>query len=271
MAQTRGVEPKTALAPKLDPALARQRTVILAGLIAIAVLAWIWTVHQVQAGMPMRMSGLGLTMGIGVWPFLAMWTVMMVGMMFPASAPMILTFSTIQARRRSAARPYVPVSVFTGAYMLVWIAFGVVALGFAAGMDSLAERSGWLMLNWPRIAGGLIVAAGVYQFTPLKDTCLRQCRTPIGFLLEHWRDGWAGAFAMGLTHGLYCAGCCWLLFAILVPLGVMNLVAMGAVTAVVFAEKTLPRGAWTARAAGAGLLLYGALVLLFPGALPSAM
>lgn len=225
-------------------------------------------VRQATAGMPVTMSGLGLTDGMRAWPFLVMWTVMMAGMMFPASAPMILAFSGIQARRRSAARPYVPVFVFTAAYMLVWVAFGVAALAFAAGVEALADRWDWLMSNWQRIAGGLIVAAGGYQFTPLKDTCLRACRNPVSFLLEHWRDGWSGAFAVGLAHGRYCAGCCWLLFAVLVPIGVMNLVAMGIVTAVVFAEKTLPRGEWSARVTGFGLLAYGGLVLVVPGALP---
>lgn len=262
---------QSTMTPRLEPGLARQRNLILASLIAVTLAAWLWVVQQASTGMPTTVSGLGLTMGVGAWAFILMWTVMMVGMMFPASAPMILTFSTIQARRRSAARPYVPISVFTASYMLVWVAFGIAALGFAAGVDLLAERSQWLMSNSWQIAGGLLMATGVYQLTPLKDVCLRKCRSPVAFLLEHWRDGWVGAFAMGLRHGLYCAGCCWLLFVILVPLGVMNLVAMGAITVVVFAEKTLPRGERIARIAGAGLMAYGALVLMLPGALPGTV
>ncbi|MGH7586961.1 MAG: DUF2182 domain-containing protein [Gemmatimonadota bacterium] len=270
-AEARGAESRSEAAPRLSPALARQRNFILASLIAITVLAWIWVLKQAHVGPPVAMSGLGLTMGMGTWAFIAMWAVMMVGMMFPASAPMILTFSAIQARRRSSTRPYVPVSVFTAAYILVWLIFGLLALGFAAGMDVLAERSDWLMSNWWRIAGGLLIAAGVYQLVPLKHICLRKCRSPIGFLLEHWRDGWLGAFTMGLNHGLYCAGCCWLLFVIIVPLGVMNLAAMGAIGVLIFAEKTLPWGDWIARVAGVGLIAYGGLVLVFPGALPGAM
>lgn len=254
-----------ASARALNSTLARQRAVILAGLITITAVAWLWVVHQARSGMPMTTIGLGLTMGMGISAFLAMWTVMMAGMMFPASAPMILTFATIQARRRMASHPYVPVSVFTASYMFVWVAFGVGALGLAAGLDALAERSAWLMSNWRRLSGGLILAAGVYQFTPYKDVCLRKCRTPVGFLLEHWREGWWGAFVMGYRHGLYCAGCCWLLFVILIPLGLMSLVAMGAVTAVVFAEKTLPRGDRLARIAGAALVAFGSLILLGMG------
>lgn len=253
------------------PALARQRNIILASLIAVTILAWLWVLSQAHAGSPRAMSGLGLTMGMGPWAFIAMWGVMMVGMMFPASAPMILNFSAIQARRRSSGRPYVPVSVFAAAYILVWVIFGLLALGFAAGTDVLAERSDWLMSNWARIAGTLLVAAGVYQLTPLKHHCLHKCRSPIAFLLEHWRDGWRGAFTMGFRHGLYCAGCCWLLFVIIVPLGVMNLLAMGAIGVLIFAEKTLPWGDWIARAAGVGLIAYGGLVLVAPGMLPGTM
>jgi len=120
--------------------------------------------------------------------------------------------------------------------------------------------------NWPRIAGALVLAAGLYQFTPFKSVCLNHCRSPIGFLMEHWRDGWFGAFSMGLRHGLYCAGCCWLLFVILVPLGLMNLAAMGVVTVVVFAEKTLPRGDRIATVVGVLLVCLGLIVLTYPGA-----
>lgn len=267
----RGAESRNAEAPGLNPALARQRNIVLASLVSITFLAWFWVLNQAHVGSPVTMSGLGLTMGMGAWAFIAMWAVMMVGMMFPASAPMILTFSAIQARRRSSERPYVPVSVFAAAYILVWLIFGLLALGFAAGTDVLAERSDWLMSNWRRIAGGLLVAAGVYQLTPLKHHCLHKCRSPVAFLLEHWRDGWTGAFTMGFSHGFYCAGCCWLLFLIIVPLGVMNLVAMGAIGALIFAEKTLPWGDRIAWAAGAGLIAYGGVVLVFPGALPGAM
>lgn len=263
--------PETVPAPRLNPVLARQRTVILTALIATTVLAWAWVAFKARGSMPMPMTGLGLTMGMAAWPFLVMWTVMMVGMMFPASAPMILVFSSIQTRRCPTPQTYVPVSVFTAAYMLVWIVFGVAAFGLAAGIDALAGRSAWLMSHWSRIAAGLILVAGVYQFTPWKNVCLRRCRMPLGFLLEHWQDGWWGAFVMGVKHGLYCAGCCWLLFVILVPLGVMNLVAMGIVTVIVFAEKTMPGGERTARIAGAALLVFGTVALIRPGYLPGAM
>ena len=252
----------------LPLSIARQSKIVLASLLVVTVLAWVGVVQQANSPMGMAPGGLGLTMGMNALAFVLMWTVMMVGMMFPASAPMILMFSSIQARKRAAPGPYVPVAVFTASYVLVWALFGVIAFGFAAGVDWLAEQSELLRMIWPRVVGALIVAAGAYQFTRLKDICLSKCRSPIGFLLSHWREGWSGAFVVGFIHGIYCAGCCWLLFLILVPLGVMNLVAMAAVTVVVFAEKALPRGQWTVRAAAVGLIGYGILVLAWPNLLP---
>ena len=251
--------------------LARQRNVILAALLVAAAVAWVLVVQQSGAGTDMMAGGLGLTMGVEAPAYIGMWTLMMVAMMFPASAPMILMFSTLQSRKRAAGRPYVPASIFTASYLVVWTVLGVGAFVLSAGLDRVAANSPGLVANWPRIAGGLIIAAGVYQLTPLKEVCLGKCRTPFSFLLTHWRDGWTGAFRMGLTHGLYCAGCCWLLFLILVPLGVMNLAAMAAIAVLVFAEKTLPLGAWTASASAVGLVAYGAVVLASPGALPGMM
>lgn len=251
--------------------LTRRRDVLLVVLLGMTALAWVLVVRGPGSGGETMPGGLGLTMGMSAPVFLAMWVAMMVGMMFPASAPMILTFSTLQARKREAGRPYVPVSVFVGAYMAVWTAFGLLAFGLAAGADRVAERWGWVTVQWPRIAGGLLVAAGLYQLSPLKDVCLGKCRTPFSFLLAHWRDGPSGAFRMGLWHGLYCLGCCWLLFVVLVPLGVMNLAAMAAITVVVFAEKTLPAGRGLARAAAGGLVAYGALVVAVPAALPGML
>lgn len=266
------VGPGAPLAPSPPSVqLARQRNVVLAALLAVAAGAWFLVIQGARGGMAAMPVGLGLTMGMGAVAFVTMWTVMMIAMMFPASAPMILMYSSLQGQKRAAGRPYVPASIFTGAYILVWVGFGVLAFGLAFGLDRLAERSPWLMASWPRIAGALIVAAGIYQLTPLKAVCLGKCRSPLSFLLTHWRDGRAGAFLMGVRHGGYCVGCCWLLFVIVVPLGVMNLVAMALITLVVFAEKTLPLGEWTARGAALGLVGYGVIVLVFPKALPGTM
>jgi predicted metal-binding membrane protein len=155
--------------------------------------------------------------------------------------------------------------------MVLWSATGLLAYGLAVGGDYLANQSAWLSDNAPRLGGGLLFAAGLYQLTPLKDICLSKCRTPMSFLMNSWREGLGGAVRMGLEHGAYCLGCCWLLFLILFPLGMMNIAVLALITILIFAEKALPLGRQVAYAAGVGLLVYGAVVVFVPDALPVTM
>lgn len=219
-----------------------------------------------QARQPADMShamGADLTMG-GSWPlFLAIWVAMMVAMMFPAATPMIVMYGRM--RRRDPPS----IALFTGSYIVLWFAFGVVAYLLSALVEARASSSEWVALNWGRAGGALLVLAGVYQLTPLKDVCLRHCRTPLAFVMTHWRDGRGGAVRMGFTHGVYCVGCCWLLFLILVPLGVMNVAAMVAVTLVVFVEKVTRWGRGLGQLVAAGLVVYGAAVMVRPVLLPT--
>jgi predicted metal-binding membrane protein len=166
---------------------------------------------------------------------------------------------------------FVPTWVFVSSYMLVWTLSGVVAYGAAVGAEKLADQSMWLMDNAARFGGGVLVLAGLYQLSPLKRACLSKCRSPLDFILGSWRDGYGGSFRMGLEHGAYCLGCCWLLFVILFPLGVMNVAAMAVITLLIFAEKSLPLGRQMGQIAAAALIAYGAVVALLPGALPTTM
>ena len=246
----------------------RERYLILGLLLLLAALAWgllIW-----QAPM-MNNQAMGLTMGMSAVLFIAIWAVMMVAMMFPAAAPMILMFSAVYAGKRRQEQPYVPTWIFVSAYLLVWVLSGVLAYVLAQGIENLAGRSMWLMENASRISGIILVIAGLYQLSPLKNVCLSKCRTPLQFLLTSWHDGYAGAFRMGIEHGVFCLGCCWLLFVILFPLGLMNLAVMALVTALIFAEKALPIGRQISLLAGVGLIIYGVIVLFLPAALPMGM
>ena len=251
-------------APPVPPAVARQRIAILVVLLGLAAVGWVVFLRQATEPMEMHEDmGPDLTMG-GSWPlFLAMWVAMMVAMMFPAAAPMIVMY----ARMRQSDPP--SVALFTGSYIGLWFVFGLGAYLASAGIETAASRSEWVAMNWGRAGGALLVMAGVYQLTPLKDICLRQCRTPLSFVMTRWQDGRAGAVRMGLVHGLYCVGCCWLLFLILVPLGVMNVAAMAAVAALVFAEKVVPRGRGIGILAAAAMIVYGAAVILQPSLLPT--
>ncbi len=251
--------------------LPRQRNLILGVLLLLAASAWAVLIWQAAMGDGMAMGSGGLTMGLAAPLFLAIWIVMMVAMMFPTAAPMILMFAAIAAGKRQRGQPFVPTWIFVGAYLLVWSLFGIVAYALALGAEQLAVASPWLLLHAAWVGGTVLILAGIYQLSPLKHVCLAKCRTPLQFILGSWRDGRGGAFHMGLAHGLYCLGCCWLLFVILFPLGVMNVAVMAAITALIFAEKSLPAGRRIGQAAAVALIAYGVVVLFLPAALPTGM
>ena len=248
----------------------RERKLILGLLLILAAAAWAVLIWQ-SAAMNSQAMGMGLTMGMSTGLFLAIWVVMMIAMMFPTAAPMILMFTKIYASKRQQEQPFVPTWIFVSAYLLVWSLCGVVAYPLAVGIEQLAAQSMWLMENAARLGGVVLLVAGLYQLSPLKDICLSKCRTPLQFILGSWHDGYGGAFRMGLEHGAYCLGCCWLLFVILFPLGIMNIAVMALVTALIYAEKSLPIGRQISQIAGVGLIIYGVLVMFLPAALPMGM
>ena len=198
----------------------------------------------------------------GLSTFVVAWAVMMAAMMLPAVAPMLLLYRTIATKKQTDGGAFVSTWVLVAGYLLVWTAvgFGVYALlrivSQLAGQLPAAERQTWA----PVALGAILVLAGLYQFTPLKHACLRQCQSPFGFVMSHWRDGTTGALRMGIIHGAYCLGCCWALFAVLVAAGVMSLAWMLLLTLVVFAEKVLPYGKHAAVAVGLTFIALGALV-----------
>jgi predicted metal-binding membrane protein len=274
--------------PRLTQKLAGVPLGLLVLLVVLTAAAWWLTLYQaVGMNMPMGiavrggmaademagmegMSGMGgmamSGMGADGWSlrsalaFVAVWTVMMVAMMLPAAAPMIFMFAAAQARRdRKAA---VPTWIFAAGYILVWAAAGAlvyvaVQIGseLATSLDP-PQRSTWA----PLALGITLVAAGLYQFTPLKRVCLSHCRSPLAFVVHYWRNGRIGALRMGLRHGVYCFGCCWALFAVLVAAGVMSLAWMLLLTVVVFVEKILPRGRGFEAAIGVALIVLGIVV-----------
>lgn len=214
-------------------------------------------------------GGMGTAMAAPV--FLAGWVAMMAAMMFPSAAPMILTFAMVHAGRRAGGGSVVPTWIFLVGYVVVWVGFGLVANLAAAGIDTLAMRHRWSIDVAGRLTGLLIAMAGVYQLTPLKRACLGRCRSPLAFIASSWRDGRTGAFRMGLEHGMTCLGCCWALFLLLFPIGVMNIAAMVTLTLVVFAEKTLRWGPRMAQVAAPALVALGAALLVWPRALPISL
>jgi len=246
----------------------RQRVAIAAALAGLAALAWAYLF--VMATSMSAMNDMAMAMEMPTKPkgtvdlilLLAMWWVMMVGMMLPSAAPMILTFAAINRRRRARAQPYVPTALFTGGYLLAWGGFSVAATLAQWGLERAALFSPMAMTTTSPLLGGLLfVAAGIYQFTPLKHACLRLCRSPFDFVANHWQDGAGGALRMGFSHGLYCLGCCWPLMALLFVGGVMNLVWVAVLAAVVLVEKLFPAGVWIARTSGFLLAANGLWLL----------
>jgi predicted metal-binding membrane protein len=240
--------------------LRRERVVIVLALAGVTAIAWLYLVVARQ-GMDTSVQTMGGMPGMAMpfaapWVF-AMWWVMMCGMMLPSAAPMILTFAALQRRKRDRAEPYVPTAMFAAGYLIVWGAFCLAATAAQWELQQSALLSPMLALASPLLGGAVFILAGIYQFTPLKNVCLRHCRSPFAFVLNHWRDGRRGALRMGASHGAYCLGCCWVLMALLFAVGVMNLIWVAAIAAFVFAEKLLPRGAWIGRVGGGAMAAFG--------------
>ena len=191
-----------------------------------------------------------------------MWMVMMVAMMLPPVMPWILLFASASRTRSASAPPFVRTGLFVGGYLTTWAVYCLAA----AAVQLVLQQRGLLgaddQKTIPLVGAGLLISAGLYQLTPLKSACLRHCRSPISFFLSRWRNGPAGAFQMGLRHGLYCVACCWALMALSFALGVMNLLWMAAVTLMLCVEKIAPGGRLLSRVFGLLLTTWGVYLLV---------
>jgi predicted metal-binding membrane protein len=235
------------------------------GLLLLAGIAWAMTGDR-MAGMD---AGPGTDLGgLGFW--VTAWVVMMAAMMFPSISPMVLMYARIEEgkRQKGQSTQTGATAIFVGGYVLVWAAAGLFAyaifeIGRSLDLGFLAWDSGG-----PYVAGGVIIAAAIYQFTPLKDVCLRHCRNPLTFVLMHWRPGRIGALRMGMEHGGWCVGCCWGLMAALFALGVMSIGWMVLIAALIALEKLLPWKALANRSVAVVLLVLGVAVAFVPDKVP---
>jgi predicted metal-binding membrane protein len=280
-------------ATKLERLLRRERLIVAAGLFALALLAWGYVLagagmavdvseatvlslfpHKaVMAADPMagmEMPGMDMAQG-GDWGFrdwlltIGMWAAMMVAMMTPSATPAILLYGRVRAHAdgKTGGAGLAPSGLFAAGYLLLWLGFSALAAALHWALErstllsptAMGSQSKWL-------SAAVLIAAGIYQLSPLKNACLTQCRSPAQFLSRHWRPGAAGAVRLGLLHGAYCVGCCWVLMSLLFVGGVMNLAWIAVLTLLVAGEKLLPLGSWTARAAGAVLVVWGAATIL---------
>ena len=228
---------------------ARSRAVTIIGLAVLTLLAWLYLLAGAGMG-----SMTGMAMAPGFPLAAAMWSTMMVAMMVPGAAPAILLYARVHRHAQSTPPP---TAAFLAGYLACWFA---VSAG-AAWLQIAAASPMSMALDSRTASGGLLIVAGLYQLSPFKDACLASCRAPAGFLTRHYRPGAFGAWRLGLIHGAYCIGCCWLLMAILFVVGVMNLAWVAALTLLVAAEKLLPGGQWVARIAGLAAIGWGIALL----------
>ncbi len=258
------------------PLAMRDRALVLFGLTAAAALAWAyvsymsWGMAHMDVGAAMvimpRMIGWS---ALDLLLVLAMWTIMMAAMMLPSSAPMVLTFATLSLRQQNPRTRYIRTGAFVLGYLAVWAGFSVVATLAQWGLLHARLVTPMMVSATPLLAGTLLIFAGVFQFTPFKHTCLSKCASPLGFLLNQWRDGLRGAWIMGLRHGAYCVGCCASLMALLFAFGVMNMLWIAALSVYVLLEKMLPHARWLSFAAGLLLIVWGVAVAMTASEAPA--
>ena len=251
----------------MESILKRDRWIILAVLAATVLPAWGYMVHEARgmnltgacccAGMKMSGPDTAAWSTATLAPLFLMWAEMMVAMMLPSAAPMVLTFAKVQRNRREQERPFVATGIFVLGYLAVWTGFSAVAAVLQWVLHGKALLSPMMVSNSAWLGGALLIAAGIFQWTPLKNSCLTNCCSPLTFLMTGWREGKGGAFVMGLKHGLQCAGCCWFLMLLLFVAGVMNVWWIAILTVLVLIEKVARRGLWIGKFAGALFVAWG--------------
>lgn len=254
----------------LEAVLRRERAVMGAALVVIIVLSWLWIAFGAGTGTgAIEMTGMSrdMVMSPAEWSagyaglMFLMWCVMMVAMMLPSAAPILLLFARV-GQADTAVRLWSPTVYFAAGYLAVWTAFSAGATVLQWSLERSGLLSAMMATTATWLGAAILIGAGLWQFAPLKHICLRQCRSPIGFLTTRWRAGREGAFRMGLEHGAHCLGCCWFLMALLFFGGVMNLWWIGGLSAYILMEKLMPLGHWVGYVAGVGLILWGALLCL---------
>ena len=258
------------MAPKVP--LHREQLAVLVFLVLLTVAVWILTLAQMRTmtGMDGQMGGMAMGDGAGPEPgmrlilYLGMWVAMMAAMMMPAAAPMILMFGTVYRTKRERGGTFVPTWVFVAGYLGVWAGVGACAWAMGDFGEALARAYPGLRELGARVAAVAMIGAALYQLTPLKERCLSHCRSPLSFVMQHWRPGVSGAWRMGVDHGVYCVGCCWALFLLLVVVGLASLPWMGLITVIVCAEKLLPHGRPVSLGVAGLLFVLGLLTLARP-------
>jgi predicted metal-binding membrane protein len=251
-------------ATPIEAVLRRDRTIVMLGLGLLTALSWMYMFHLAgeMQGMEMAMPRIQPWTAMDFVLMFVMWSVMMVAMMVPSAASLVLLYAGINRKRAKGQDPLVPTAVFLLGYLVVWCGFSALATLAQWGLHTTALLSPMMASTSPILGGGMLLAAGIFQWTPLKYACLSRCRSPLGYLMTEWRDGAWGAFLMGVRHGNYCTICCWALMSLMFVAGVMSLFWMAVIAGFVLLEKIAPAGRWISRVSGALLTVWGILMIL---------
>ncbi len=244
----------------MDAALKLPRRDFLAitgSLAGVTVLSWVYLVAMAR---DMCCLKIPVWDAAYFWMMFCMWAIMMVGMMVPSAAPMILIYAAVARKAEKQGMPIASTGAFTSGYIFMWVVFSLLVTLIQWQLDNAALLSPMKVANNPKIGAGLLIAAGIYQWLPVKDSCLKHCRSPFHFISTHWHPGNFGAFMMGLSHGAFCIGCCWALMLLLFVGGVMNILWIAAITVFVLLEKVLPLGNQGGKLSGILMVMAGAMM-----------
>jgi predicted metal-binding membrane protein len=227
---------------------------IVASLGGVTLLAWLYLFS-----LDMNLSA----MQMPVWDaryflmMFLMWAIMMIGMMVPSITPTVLIYASVARKSAAQGTPVGATGGFVSGYVAMWVLFSFFATLAQWGLEKAALLSPMMVSKSVTLGAGLLIAAGIYQWLPIKDKCLTHCRSPVDFITHHWQEGTTGAFRMGLSHGTYCLGCCWVLMLLLFVGGVMNLLWIASITVFVLLEKILPLGGRGGRISGLLMIAAG--------------
>lgn len=245
----------------------RDRAIVISGIAGVSVVAWAYMFYlalgmkNMEMGIKMSMPQMQAWGAVDFVLMFVMWSVMMVAMMVPSATPMILMFAAINRKHREQQNPFVPTGVFLLGYLVAWVWYSALAAVSQWVLHATALLSPTMVSTSPILGGMLLLTAGIFQFTPLKYACLTRCRSPLGFLLNEWREGARGAFIMGLRNGNYCVVCCWALMSLMFVVGAMSLLWMALIAAFVMVEKVAPGGRWVSRISGILFIVWGTWML----------
>jgi len=253
----------------IEYVLKKDRLVIVTGLVCISVLSWLYILYLYRQMAVMDMSAAFFAMPMTqhwtatdfVLLFL-MWMVMMIAMMTPSVSPLILLFAMVNRQRKQQQNPFVHTAYLLAGYLLIWGSFSLLATLLQWMLQQLSLLNPEMKITSKILGSIILIVAGIFQFTPLKRSCLSNCRTPIDFIYRNWKEGKSGALQMGIANGINCLGCCWVLMVLLFFSGIMNLLWIAIIAVFVLIEKTFPQPKWISFVAGVVLTVYGLIVLM---------